>query len=453
MGQLVFQAALGGQVNLVGPNTASTFNLNVPAASDTLVARATTDTLTNKTLTSPVISGGTIDNAVIGGTTAVAGSFTTLTTSSTTTLSGGTANGVAYLNGSKALTTGTAFVFDGTNVGIGTSSPAGGGVKLDVQNATYSAIRTLSTTNSVDTRLQSYDTNSVGYVGTISNHPFLLYTNNTEQMRITAAGNVGIGTASPLGRLQISGATPSVLTGGYGQLNVFSTDAIGADKGGKISFGGVSGASGFDPYGFCAIAGLKDNATASNFSGYLTFSTSTSGGTVTERMRIDSSGNLLVGGTTVRDTCKFTLDTSNNGIEVYVVPNTNACDFAIFRANSGTLCGNISRVGTTAAVTYANTSDYRLKNVIGNVTGHGERIDALKPIHYKWKDDGSSASGFLAHEFQEVYASSVTGTKDAIDADGNPVYQSMQASTSEVIADLVAEIQSLRTRLTALEQK
>jgi len=56
MGQLVFQATLGGQTNLVGANTASTYNLNVPAASDTLVARDTTDTLTNKTLTNPVVT-------------------------------------------------------------------------------------------------------------------------------------------------------------------------------------------------------------------------------------------------------------------------------------------------------------------------------------------------------------------------------------------------------------
>ena len=115
------------------------------------------------------------------------------------------------------------------------------------------------------------------------------------------SGNVGVGTTAPLGKLQISAAT-TALTGGYSPLNIFSTDAIGADKGGRISFGGVSGAVGFDPYGFCAIAGLKDNATASNFAGYLTFSTATSGGTVTERMRIDSSGNTTVTGSILPST-------------------------------------------------------------------------------------------------------------------------------------------------------
>ena len=46
MGQLVFQATLGGQVNLVGPNTASTFNLNVPAVSDTIAVIGTAQTFT-----------------------------------------------------------------------------------------------------------------------------------------------------------------------------------------------------------------------------------------------------------------------------------------------------------------------------------------------------------------------------------------------------------------------
>lgn len=69
------------------------------------------------------INAGTIDGVVIGGSTTAAGSFTTLTTSSTVTLNGGTANGVLYLNGSKQITTGTGLSFDGTQqFGVGQRS-------------------------------------------------------------------------------------------------------------------------------------------------------------------------------------------------------------------------------------------------------------------------------------------------------------------------------------------
>ena len=93
MGQLVFQATLGGQVNLVGPNTASTFNLNVPAASDTLVARDTTDTLTNKTLTNPTVTNYVESVVPIG----------TVTTTSTISLTSGTVQ-TATLTASTACT-------------------------------------------------------------------------------------------------------------------------------------------------------------------------------------------------------------------------------------------------------------------------------------------------------------------------------------------------------------
>jgi hypothetical protein len=77
----------------------------------------------------------------------------------------------------------------------------------------------------------------------------------------------------------------------------------------------------------------------------------------------------------------------------------------------------------------------------------------VKPKVGTWKVDGSKFVGFLAHEFAEVSPSSVSGEKDAVDADGNPKYQAMQASSSEVIANLVAELQSVRARLAALEAK
>lgn len=127
----------------------------------------------------------------------------------------------------------------------------------------------------------------------------------------------------------------------------------------------------------------------------------------------------------------------------------NGDSFAEYGYN-GTKIGSITQSGTTG-VLYNITSDYRMKTVIGPVVDAGVRIDNLEPVEYTWNSDGSQTRGFLAHKFQEVYPNSVTGEKDAVDGEGKPVYQNMQASTSEVIADLVAEIKSLRARVAALE--
>jgi hypothetical protein len=114
-GTLVLAGTTSGTTTVTATAVAGTTTLTLPAATDTLVGKATTDTLTNKTLT------GAAMNGTLGATTASTANVTTLTTSSTVTHNGGTINGVAYLDGSKVLTTGSALVFDGTNLGIGVS--------------------------------------------------------------------------------------------------------------------------------------------------------------------------------------------------------------------------------------------------------------------------------------------------------------------------------------------
>ena len=116
-----------------------------------------------------------------------------------------------------------------------------------------------------------------------------------------------------------------------------------------------------------------------------------------------------------------------------------------------TTVGQIVTNNTTCS--YNSVSDYRLKDVAGPVVDSGTFIDSLQPKVGTWKSNGSAFVGFLAHEFAEVSPSSVVGEKDAVDEDGNPIYQSMQAGTSEVIANLVAETQSLRNRVAALESQ
>jgi hypothetical protein len=171
--------------------------------------------------------------------------------------------------------------------------------------------------------------------------------------------------------------------------------------------------------------------------------------------RFDSSGNFLLGATSSSSGVKMRINysTGQNGMQLRDAANTNNSSFLIFQDGNDTIIGSVTRVGGTDAVIYNTTSDYRLKTVIGAVSGHGERIDALEPIEYTWTKNNYRTRGFLAHKFQEVYADSVNGTKDAVDAEGNPVYQAMQAGSTEVIADLVAEIQSLRKRVAALEVK
>ena len=86
------------------------------------------------------------------------------------------------------------------------------------------------------------------------------------------------------------------------------------------------------------------------------------------------------------------------------------------------------------------------------------KVAQLKPVTYKWDADDSDGQGFIAHELQAVIPEAVTGEKDAVDADGNPVYQGID--TSFLVATLTAAIQEqqaiitdLKARIETLENK
>jgi len=374
MGNLVFQATLGGQVNLVGPNTASTFNLNVPAVSSTLATLTGTETFTNKTLTSPTLTtpvlgtpasgtltnctglpnAGLVNSSVTVGSTSIALGASATTVAGLTSLATNTLTSAA----STALTlqsAGTTAIYVDTsqNVGIGNTSPASSGGKLVVTptNTTgSSSYLTFDCTNFIDSNFQvnitgSASTDKRAVVGTTTTTALALQTNGSERMRIVSGGNVGIGTTNPATKLEInpptlSGTIQEVLkitdntnstlavrqtttvndingnhvlslsTGGTERMRISSSGDVtigDTTSYGKFAVRGYSGTvSGYnkvahfgDGVSGCSAYVLQGGSGSNtvgmftdNSSGILTFGTN-----FTERVRIDTSGNLLVGTT------------------------------------------------------------------------------------------------------------------------------------------------------------
>lgn len=118
--------------------------------------------------------------------------------------------------------------------------------------------------------------------------------------------------------------------------------------------------------------------------------------------------------------------------------------------NSIALVGSITT--TTSGTSYNTTSDYRLKENVTEMTGSIDRVKQLKPSRFNFiSDTNKIVDGFLAHEAALVVPESVTGDKDQVDEDGNPIYQGIDQS--KLVPLLVGAIKELTARIEALEAK
>jgi hypothetical protein len=528
---------------------------------------------------SAAVTGGTINDTTIGATTASTGAFTTLAASGNVTLSGGTANGVAYLNGSKVVTSGSALTFDGTGFQLSTST--GGNFYLNSTttgtsnqivsllnngnaygNLNYKAfdhiwsygaseqMRLTSTglgigTSSPSTKLtvhagadgdvgffrggsirqlQIGTSSTAGYINTDNGSAGLeIRTNGTARMYVDNSGNLGLG-VTPSGwgsgqkAIQI-GATGALYTPADRYLSLGSNfydngtngiylttghatnyqqnrtsgvhawynapsgtagDAITFTQAMTLTAGGNLGVGNTSPDSRLVVEGssgtyaqIKDGTVntfiqARSADSVGVVGTITNHGLAfytnsTEKARIDSSGNLLVGttsadpiGAKVQGTC-----ITGNGNQVNAMANgtragafgrytsTGALIDLFYYGGSLTSVGSISTDGTNT--TYGTSSDYRLKNTISPMTGALAKVAQLKPVTYKWNADGSDGQGFIAHELAEVVPQAVTGEKDAVDDEGNPKYQGID--TSFLVATLTAAIQEQQAIIESLKAR
>lgn len=190
-----------------------------------------------------------------------------------------------------------------------------------------------------------------------------------------------------------------------------------------------------------------------------------------ESARIDSVGNLLVGTSTTTTGAKISVTNGTQGFQIgsSIGPSNVFSGYLTMGGSNGLALqtsatsaigqlgfynpnGQVGSVATNGSGTsFVTTSDYRLKENISPMTGALATVAQLNPVTYTWKVDGSDGQGFIAHELQAVVPDCVTGEKDAVDAEGNPVYQGID--TSFLVATLTAAIQELKAELDALKAK
>ena len=472
---------------------------------------------TGNTFTSPVISGGTINNATIGATTATTGKFTTLEATGVATFSAGTVS-LPAITTTGDTNTGIFFPAADTiafteggveamridssgNVGIGTTSSgspldvqcnaAALGMRLRGRSDNISVLRFVS--NDGSTNYGQLDVRSTEFlIRAVANIPMSFYTNDTERMRITSAGDVGIGTSSPSEKLEINNGNlavgnagnnftmkvsrtganaSSVVVGaftnepdiqwtytGSGALrftdSTASAERMRIDSSGNVGIGTsspqaslhVAGAIANAPTGSGVLAGIQSDYAVIHLNGSASTGSiidfSQSGTDYLGRILYDNTSNYMTFATNTAERMRIT-----SGGEVYIAGT----------ADQGAYNLQCNGTGVWGAGAYVNGSDERIKDNITPLDSGLDVVAKLNPVTYKykedWSKDQSTQTGFIAQEL--LTALEGKNYVDGIVQQGGQymsvAYQNIIPILTKAIQELKAELDSVKAELQTLK--
>jgi hypothetical protein len=273
-------------------------------------------------------------------------------------------------------------------------------------------------------------------------------TGGSERVRVDASGNVGIGTSAPVGRLEVFRSD----SGGWLRL---SRGLSGTGKG-SVSFG-LNNAGVYSEA--ASISAFSDSGNVNN--GFLDFATTNSAGSMNNRMRLDSSGNLLVGTTSTTNSARFACNntagtrkwgfgTSGSGTPFYVIDDATGSGVQL----------------TAGATSWSAFSDERIKTSVVPFANAIEKITTLRAGTGRYLTDAEnvSRSFLIAQDVQVVLPEAVDvsedeqGTLTLRYTDLIPLLtaaiqeqQALIASQSEIISAQQTALTALTARVEALE--
>jgi hypothetical protein len=346
-----------------------------------------------------------------------------------------------------------------TGLGIGTSSPSYKLVSAVARGAVGFALYNTNA-GSHDGWISSTSDNGLAInargqtAGNATGNTLYLQTGDTTRATLDSSGNLGLG------------VTPSAWDAAvYKALQISTNSSIASFTNGETRY---SSNCFYNTSTWKYITSSQLASAYTQGAGAHTWFTAPSGTagnaiTFTQAMTLGDSGNLLVGVTTdiLASNRRLQVQGASGATLVATGTSGEPCAELWQKATSGdnkfldfltessvTARGSISYNRAGGLVAYNTTSDYRAKDISGPITNSGALIDSVPVYMGKMKGATQERPMFIAHE-TPAYAH--TGEKDAVDADGNPVYQQMDASA--LIPVMWAEIQSLRKRLADLESK